>query len=304
MLSPEQQKNAWLIGAIVYFLFGLAGIVSLRNADTMLVLFIAGCFLFSIACFVMWRYNISKESAPPRIFERAPAKAQEALIPSRLMNSERRMQKIEVPDYFDEQRISQDLAKLADSPGVFAKYIERARSRFTKSSQKAILEHYITLYQTGKRVVDARTDLERSKSTYKQLEYEDEIKRTEKEARLAALDAEKEEHLLRKERAAHERKNIGADLTGTPQKNEDEEKMEAAQRRARLDIRHTVELKAGEKFYTLAEWQRWRKEKRREVRNNAELSEDEKDELLDQIEDIYHDQMKNLKAGVDIYEER
>jgi hypothetical protein len=79
--------------------------------------------------------------------------------------------------------------------------------------------------------------------------------------------------------------------------------MEAAQRRARLDIRHKVELKAGEKFYTLAEWQRWRKDKRREVRNDSTLTEDEQDALLDQIEDIYQNQIRSLKADMSLYEE-
>jgi hypothetical protein len=213
------------------------------------------------------------------------------------------MYKIEVPDYFDEQRISQDLARLADTPGIFAKYVERARSRFTKASQQAILEHYIGLYRTGKQAVEARVEFERAKSTYKQLEYEDEIKRTEKEARLAELDADKEEHLLRKERAVHQRKSIGNDQSAASQKSEDEQKMEAAQRRARLDIRHKVELKAGEKFYTLAEWQRWRKDKRREVRNDSTLTEDEQDALLDQIEDIYQNQIRSLKADMSLYEE-
>src|SRR5438128_2212649 len=208
----------------------------------MLYLFVAGCFLLSLFCFVMWRYSVSQEQrnqldvqlclVESPTLRRTLDLAEGAMIPK----EEAMMSKIEVPDYFDEQRIGQDLAKLADTPGVLAKYVERARSRFTKASQKAILEHYIGLYQTGKRVVDARAEHERAKSTYKKLEYEDEIKRTEKEARLAALDAEKEEHLLRKERAAHERKHIGSDLAGIPQKNEDEEKMEAAQRRARLDI--------------------------------------------------------------------
>jgi len=271
----------------------------------MLYLFIGICFLFSLVCFVMWCYSVSKEKAQHRIFVRAASAIDgEAIAPHRSTHTEAMMHKIEVPDYFDEQRISQDLAKLADTPGVFAKYIERARSRFTKASQKAILEHYIGLYQTGKRVVEARVEFERAKSTYKQLEYEDEIKRTEKEARLAELDADKEEHLLRKDKAVHQRKNLGNEQSETPQTNEAEQKMEAAQRRARLDIRHKVALKAGERFYTLAEWQRWRKEKRREVRNDKELSEDEQDELLDQIEDIYHEQVKSLKADVGIYEEQ
>jgi hypothetical protein len=80
--------------------------------------------------------------------------------------------------------------------------------------------------------------------------------------------------------------------------------MEEAQRRAWLDIRHKVELKAGEKFYTLAEWQRWRKEKRREVRNDPTLLEDERDQLLDEIEDIYYDHVHNLKSDLSLYEEK
>src|ERR1051325_5645388 len=124
----------------------------------MLYLFIGACFLLSLFCFLMWRYSISQEQMQNQRHESAQQTSREARLPSRSAYPEAIMHKIEVPDYFDEHRINQDLARLANTPGMLAKYIERARSRFTKKSQRAILEHYITLYKTGKQVVDARTE--------------------------------------------------------------------------------------------------------------------------------------------------
>src|ERR1043166_2580501 len=84
------------------------------------------------------------------------------------------------PDAFREDRVLYDLAKLANTPGLFQKYVERARIRFTKAAEKAVLEHWIAFYQSGGRLIEARLEMERKKSEYLQLEREHQIKAKEK----------------------------------------------------------------------------------------------------------------------------
>src|SRR5580658_4689606 len=96
-------------------------------------------------------------------------------------------------DAFHEDRVRRDLARFASEPGLFGQYAERARIRFQKAGEKAILEHWISFYQAGDRLIAAKAGMERRKSEYLQLAREHDIKEAEKTASLTKLQAEIEE---------------------------------------------------------------------------------------------------------------
>ena len=110
---------------------------------------------------------------------------------------------ITVPAVFDERRIKSDLQRLAATPSLFSKYVAVARSRFTKSTEIALLNQWTAVYQTATRAVQARTELDRAVHEHSQLHREYEIKDKEKDLRLAELDADIEEAKARGKRARY-----------------------------------------------------------------------------------------------------
>ena len=109
------------------------------------------------------------------------------------------------PDAFREDRVLYDLAKLAHSPGLFQTYVERTRVRFTKAAEKAVLEHWISFYQAGGRLIEARLEMERRKSEYLNLAGELQVKAKRGKRRLPAIDADIAEHNLRRDMAEYKR---------------------------------------------------------------------------------------------------
>jgi hypothetical protein len=118
------------------------------------------------------------------------------------------------PDAFREDRVLYDLARLANTPGLFQKYVERARIRFAKAAEKAALEHWISFYQTGGRLIEARLEMERRKSEYLQLAAEHEVKNKEKEATIARHEADAAEHNLRRDIAEYKRRDLDRFVEG------------------------------------------------------------------------------------------
>jgi hypothetical protein len=118
------------------------------------------------------------------------------------------------PDAFREDRVLYDLAKLAHSPGLFQSYVERARVRFTKAAEKAVLEHWVSFYQAGGRLIDARLEMERRKSEYLRLADEHRVKAKENEATIAAHEADIAEHHFRCEVAEYKRRNLDRFVEG------------------------------------------------------------------------------------------
>lgn len=110
-------------------------------------------------------------------------------------------------DAFHEDRIQQDLARFSRSPGLLEKYIERLRIRFQKSNERAVIERWIEFYQSGERLIAARTAMERQKSEFLQLEREHEVSERKKDAEIAKQEADIEEHKLRRDQAAYKRQH-------------------------------------------------------------------------------------------------
>jgi len=259
------------------------------------------CFGLALVCFLRWliamHSNRNQQSArngsatlmTQRDPEGALMKNANALV---------------LPDVFDEQRIRADLQRLADQPNLFAQYVERARHRFTKANEIKILEHWTDYYRTGKEVVEAKTELRRAQHNYHQLDYEEEIKRREKEVALAKLEAEEREHRLRAAEADHKIRTLAQARQETAQISEEEEKMHAAKKRVRQDIHFKVHTQAGQKLTTLSELQRWRKEQRRQIIADESLTLDEQEEQLELLDEEYNREKKKLdKPGVSVFEE-
>jgi hypothetical protein len=126
----------------------------------------------------------------------------------RVLSSLPRGYDVAAHDAFHEGRVRHDLATLAGNPSLFQNYIERARVRFTKAAEKAVLEHWISFYQTGSRLLDARLEMERKKSEYLQLAHDHEAKTKDKESAIASHTANIAEHNLRRDIAEYKRNHL------------------------------------------------------------------------------------------------
>ena len=263
--------------------------------------FVITCFLLAALCFVIWILKTLSDQN-----SRATGAGDEpgaALVLLSHQRGEMMNNALVLPDVFDEQRICADLQRLADQPNLFAQYVEQARHRFTKTQEIKILEHWTEYFRTGKAVVEAKTELRRAQHSYHQLDYEEEIKRKEKEVTLAKLEAEEREHKLRAAKADHQLKTIGQQKE-TAQISEEEQKMQAAKKRVRQDIHFKVHTQAGQKLTTLFELQRWRKEQRRQIIADSSLTLDEQEEQLELLDEEYHREKKKLEQpGVKVFEE-
>jgi hypothetical protein len=200
-------------------------------------------------------------------------------------------------DHFHEDRVRRDLARFAEAPGLFAQYVERARVRFQKSGERAILERWIEFYQTGERLVTAKAAMERSKSEYLQLGREHEVKETEKAATLAKLQADIEENNLRRDKAAYQRDHLERFVEGGTQtaRSENEQKLNEADERRQLDARWELNesLRA---LHTLIELQHWRRQQRDRVLQDRSLTSQEQSEDLQFVDDLYEQKRADLKV--------
>jgi len=229
-----------------------------------------------------------------------PKNTDESMVPSGSNYARGTLSKAdvpEVPDHFDEGIIREHLARIADS-ALLDQYVQRLRNRFTTSNQRAIIDHYISLYKKGSELVQARVKLQSTA-------HEGVIKQKELEVKLAELEANQEEHLYRKDKAVYKRQNVNREFEqpeSSPGQNE-EAKMEAARQRYKRDIRFKVDLKAGKRPYTVAALQQWRKEELVTIHHDATLSPSERIERCDAVEDAYQQEMKRLDRDINIFED-
>jgi hypothetical protein len=207
-------------------------------------------------------------------------------------------------DAFHEDRVRRDLARFAQAHGLFEQYVERARVRFQKAGERAILERWIEFYQSGERLIAAKAAMERRKSEYLQLGREHEVKDVEKSASLAKLQADIEEHNLRRYKAINERQRLETGSNGTnTDLSEDEQGLNQAQERRRLDLRWKLD-ESLVALSTLIELQHWRRQRRDQVLKDRSLSPDEQSEDLQFIDDLYLQKRAELAADTRIFEEQ
>lgn len=207
-------------------------------------------------------------------------------------------------DAFHENRLRQDLAVFSEAPSLFDQYVERARVRFQKAGERAILEHWISFYKSGARLISAKADMERRKSEYLQLGREHDVKEAEKRSGLAKLEADIEEHSLRRDKAAYQREHLERFIEGEPRStsNENEQKLHEAQERRQLDARWELSesLRA---LQTLIELQRWRRQQRDGILQDRSLSSKEQAEDLQFVDDLFEQKRAELRVDTRIFEE-
>jgi len=207
-------------------------------------------------------------------------------------------------DAFHEDRVCRDLERFALEPGLFGQYAERARVRFQKAGEKAILEHWISFYETGARLVAAKAEMERRKSDYLQLAREHETKETEKTAGLIKLQADIEEQRLRLDKAAYQRQHLERYVEGgsSPASNENERKLNEAFERRNMDTRWELH-ESLRPLHTLIELQRWRRQQRDQILGDRTLSSHEQSEDLQFVDDLFAQKRAELKTDTRIFEE-
>jgi hypothetical protein len=215
-----------------------------------------------------------------------------------------RRQDLSPLDPFDEARVRQDLARFAQAPGLLEQYIERARVRFQKAGERAILERWIEFYQTANRLVAAKAAMERSKSEYLQLGREHEVKETEKSATLAKLRADLEEDGLRRDKAAYQRDHLERFVEGaaSTRASENEKQHNEAYERRQLDQRWDVH-ESLRSLQTLIELQHWRRQQRDRILKDRSLTADEQSEDLQFVDDLYQQKRGELRVDTRIFEE-
>jgi hypothetical protein len=206
-------------------------------------------------------------------------------------------------DAFHEDRVREDLAEFSEAPGVLEQCVQRASIRFRKAGERAILEQWISFYQTGERLIAARVTMERRKSEYLQLAREHGVKETEKATELAKLRADGEEHDLRHDKAAHQRQNVGRDVEPRGALAEDEQKLQQACERRQLDARWELN-ESLRPLQSLIELQRWRRQQRDQILKDRSLSPEEQREDLQFVDDLYQQKHAELRVDTRIFEEQ
>lgn len=207
-------------------------------------------------------------------------------------------------DSFDEAHVRRDLARFANMPGIFTQYVERARIRFQKGSERAVLEHWIHFYETGQRLIAARTEMERKRSEYLQLAREHELKETEKTANVAKFEADLEEHNLRRDKAGYQRQHLERFMEGAKNSavTENEQKLKDADERRNLDARWQL-YESLRPLHSLIELQHWRRQQRDQILKDRSLSPEEQSEDLRFVDDLYLQKRTELTADTRICED-
>jgi len=207
-------------------------------------------------------------------------------------------------DHFHEDRVREDLASFSSAPGLFAQYVERARVRFQKAGERAILERWIEFYQSGERLVAAKTAMERRKSEYLQLSDDHDLKETEKRASVSKSEADMEEHNLRRDKAAYQRQHLEEFVDGAVRGHvsENVQTLNEAQQRRGLDVRWELN-ESLRSLQTLIELQHWRRLQRDGILKDRSLSSQEQIEDLQFVDDLYEQKRAELRVDTRIFEE-
>ena len=207
-------------------------------------------------------------------------------------------------DAFSEDRVRRDLARVAASPGLFSVYVERARVRFQKASERAVLERWIEFYSAGERLIAAKTVMERKRSEYLQLAREHEIKETEKAASLAKLRADIEEQGFRFDKTVYQRGHIEHFVEGGQRQtlSENRQKLEEAEERRQLDARWQLR-ESLHALNTLIELQHWRRQERDRILQDRQLTPEEQSEALQFVDGLYQQKHGELRGDTRIFEQ-
>lgn len=207
-------------------------------------------------------------------------------------------------DAFHIDELQQHLARFREKPGILSQYIERTRTRFQKASERRIVEDWTAFYTAGQRLLATRTEMERRKSEYLMLAHEHELKVRGSEANLCKLEADIEEHNLRRDKAAYQRQHLERFVESGTRGNvsENEQKLNEAHERRQLDARWELNesLRA---LHSLIELQHWRRQQRDRILQDRSLTAEEQGEDLQFVDELYQQKRGELKVDTRIFEE-
>lgn len=194
------------------------------------------------------------------------------------------------PTKFDEDRIKADLQQFSGMSNIFSQYAERLYSRFTKAGEIDLIHQWVSFYEAGKNLVEAQIALERAA----------EIKRKEKEAEIAKLEANTAEDKLRKEQSDYKRQNISrfvSEEKGSGATILDDKKFEEYRSKRRNDIRYKQFEAAVVKVAGVIELQRMNREQKHAILADRTLSTTEQAVALELLEELYTKQLKKLRKS-------
>ena len=144
--------------------------------------------------------KVSVPADAPTHFPASPERTMEILPPA--------PPEAQPPDVFNEDRVRRELAAFAGTPGIVAQFVGRARSGITKAGERAIIRDWTGFFQEAQTLIAAKTEMERKRSEYLQLNDEHDVRAKEKEVAISRHDAEIAEETLRRETAQYKRQRL------------------------------------------------------------------------------------------------
>jgi len=207
------------------------------------------------------------------------------------------------PDIFDENRVAYDLASLANKHGLLSQHLAVHRKQRYRDKEIALINHWTGFYNAGTDMIKSKTELLRSRNEHLDLQCETEEKKAQKEAAIAKLRADAEQHNLRHDKAAYERQDLEGFAKGGHFLREDEQKLSEAQQQRQLDARWELS-ESLRPLQSLIELQRWRKQQRNQILKDRSLRPEEQSEDLQFVDDLYEQKHAELKVDTRIFEEQ
>lgn len=251
------------------------------------LLIIGGIISVVIAIWLLWKLRQEAGGSSVESGEQA--------IPAQLTLSRSAPAAITVQNVFDETRILTDLVSLAEQPSAVARYIERWKKRSLTTGQMDLLNQWDRLYNSAANTIEAKTKLRRAQSEYQQLEAEAEITRREKDVRLAELEAQKEEALLRGDEVRLKRGQLqGARLA----KSEYEQQMDVAWEKEKVNLQWEIRQCPGRRIANQEALAQWFNDEVARIHNNNQLTPEQQTELVQELRKEYDLQKEKAKQGL------
>lgn len=250
------------------------------------LLIIGGIISVLIAIWLLWKLRQAERDSL--------VESREQAVQVQLPLSRREQTAITVQNVFDETRILTDLVSLADQPSAVARYVERWKKRSLTTGQIDLLNQWDRLYNSAANTIEAKTKLRRAQREYQQLEAEDEISRREKDVRLAELEAQKEEALLRGEEVRHKRGHL---QDTHPAKGEYEQQMDAAWEKEKVNLLWEIRQRQGKRIANQEALTHWFNDELNRILRNARLAPEQQAELVRELHKEYDAEKEKAKRG-------
>jgi hypothetical protein len=232
--------------------------------------------------------------------------------PERVMQDfDRTGMELIIPDQWDERQIERVLESNKDRPNILTYYVQSITERLITGQDVKTIQKRTVFLKAAVENLHAQIEGQRLSRELRRIDTEEDTKDLEVQWRkedmlstrgsyteLAQLDQEIEKKKRLVELAKLDRQ-LG-EKEGQA-KSEDEQKMNAARDRRRLDIRFKIEASVLKNVTTLAEIQRLEDEYTDTILNHPDLNTEQKREQLKQLRRDCEEAKKNLTRDTNIY---